>query len=74
VSLLGFKTVQYNGKRYAAADDAQLAGITEVPKRELMRRGVNQHTLEKICRRERVRAGKLAKCLVLDEHEQTKNQ
>jgi hypothetical protein len=32
-----------------------------VPKREFMRRGINQHTLEKICRKEAVRAIKLAK-------------
>jgi hypothetical protein len=35
-----------------------------------MRRGTNQHTLEKICAREPVRAVKLAKCLkVLEEYE-----
>jgi hypothetical protein len=34
-----------------------------------MRRGINQHTLEKICKREPVRAIKLAKCLqVLEEY------
>jgi len=72
LSLLGFKTVQYKRRGYAFADDAQLARITKVPKRELMRRGVTQHTLEKICRRERVRAVKLAKCLaVLEEYEDT---
>jgi len=36
-----------------------------VPKREFMRRGINQHTLEKICRKEPVRAVKFAKCLKL---------
>ena len=52
----------------AIADDEQLARIAEVPKREFMRRGINQHTLEKICNREPVRAIKLAKCLkILDE-------
>ena len=51
LSLLGFKTVQYKRKGYAVADDAQLARIAIVPKREFMRRGINQHTLEKICRR-----------------------
>jgi hypothetical protein len=35
-----------------------------------MRRGINQHTLEKICAREPVRAIKLAKCLnMLREYE-----
>ena len=37
--------------------------IAKVPKREFMRRGINQHTLEKICKREPVRAIKLAECL-----------
>jgi hypothetical protein len=45
---------------YAIATDEQLARIAQVPKREFMRRGINQHTLEKICRREPVRASKLA--------------
>ena len=36
-----------------------------------MRRGINQHTLEKICRQEPVRAVKLEKCLkALEEYEQ----
>jgi hypothetical protein len=52
------------------ADDDQLARIAKVPKREFMRRGINQHTLEKICKPEPVRAIKLAKCLsVLEEYE-----
>jgi hypothetical protein len=38
-----------------------LARIAKVPKREFIRRGINQHTLEKICRKEAVRAIKLAK-------------
>ncbi|SPF44739.1 hypothetical protein SBA1_550104 [Candidatus Sulfotelmatobacter kueseliae] len=39
-----------------------------------MRRGINQHTLEKICRREPVRVIKLAKCLkVLKEYESEKD-
>ena len=37
-----------------------------------MRRGINQHTLEKICKEEQVRANKLAECLrVLEEYEAT---
>ncbi len=52
------------------ADKEQLARIARVPKQEFMRRGINQHTLEKICRREPVRALKFAKCLkVLEEYE-----
>jgi len=40
-----------------------------------MRRGINQHTLEKICRQEPVRAIKLAKCLkVLAEYEEVSRQ
>jgi hypothetical protein len=45
-----------------------LARIANLPKRELMRRGINQHTLEKICSRIPVRASKFAKCMkVLEE-------
>jgi hypothetical protein len=70
LSLLEFKAIQYRRTGNAIADDAQLARIARVPKREFMRRGINQHTLEKICRQEPVRAVKLAKCLkVLDEYE-----
>jgi hypothetical protein len=68
LSLLDFKAVQYTRKGNVIANDDQLAQITRIPKRELMRRGINQHTLEKICKREPVRAIKLAKCLrVLEE-------
>jgi len=49
------------GKAIATAE--QLARIAEVPKREFMRRGINQHTLEKICRKEPVRASRMAKVL-----------
>ena len=63
LSLLEFKAVQYRPKGMAVASDEQLARITKVPKREFMRRGINQHTLEKICAREPVRTSKLAKCL-----------
>jgi hypothetical protein len=70
LSLLEFKTIEYTRKGYAVATGEQLARIAKVPKREFMRRGVNQHTLEKICNREPVRAIKLAKCLkVLEEYE-----
>jgi hypothetical protein len=71
LSLLEFKAIQYKPKGNAVADEEQLARIARVPKREFMRRGINQHTLEKICRREPVRAVKLAKCLnALEEYEQ----
>src|SRR5215831_1243822 len=63
LSLLEFKTIEYKRKGYAIATDEQLEIITKVPKRELMRRGINQHTLEKICQKHPVRAMHLAKCL-----------
>ena len=76
ISLLEFKAIRYRRKgKYkrggnAIADEERLARIAKVPKREFMRRGINQHTLEKICRREPVRAIKLAKCMkVLEEYE-----
>jgi hypothetical protein len=70
LSLLEFKAIQYARRGNAVADENQLARIAQVPKREFMRRGINQHTLEKICRREPVRAVKLARCLkVLEECE-----
>ncbi|HTT23667.1 MAG TPA: hypothetical protein VMG82_32365 [Candidatus Sulfotelmatobacter sp.] len=63
LSLLDFKTIEYKRKGNAVATDEQLARIARVPKREFMRRRINQHTLEKICTREPVRAIKLAACL-----------
>ena len=70
LSLLEFKTIEYKRKGNAVASDEQLARIAKVPKREFMRRGINQHTLEKICRREPVRAVKLEECLkALEEYE-----
>lgn len=70
LSLLDFTAIEYKRKGKAVATHEQLAQIAKVPKREFMRRGINQHTLEKICRREPVRASKLAKCLkVLEEYE-----
>lgn len=68
LSLLEFKAIQYTRKGNAIATDEELARIGRIPKREFMRRGINQHTLEKICARQLVRATKLAKCLkVLEE-------
>ena len=68
LSLLDFKAVEYKRKGNAVATEEQLARIARVSKREFMRRGINQHTLEKICRKEPVRAIKLAECLrVLEE-------
>jgi hypothetical protein len=63
LSLLEFKTIEYRRKGYAIATDEQLSRIATVPKREFMRRGINQHTLEKICERQPVGATKLAECL-----------
>ena len=63
MSLLEFKTIEYKRKGDATATDEQLARIMEIPKREFMRKGINQHTLEKICRREPVRAIKLVTCM-----------
>ncbi|HEU0049905.1 MAG TPA: hypothetical protein VFQ43_20115, partial [Nitrososphaera sp.] len=68
LSLLEFTAIQYRRKGNAVASEDQLAEIAKVPKREFMRRGINQHTLEKICKREPVRTIKLAQCLrVLEE-------
>ena len=75
LSLLEFNVIQYRRKGNAVADDGQLARIAKIPKREFMRRGINQHTLEKICKREPVRAAKFAKCLkALEEYEPEQNQ
>lgn len=70
LSLLEFKAIQYKRKEKVVATEEQLARIAKVPKRAFIRHGINQHTLEKICRREPVRISKLAKCLqVLEELE-----
>jgi len=70
LSLLDFKAIEYKRKGNAIATNEQLARIVKIPKREFMRRGINQHTLEKICRGELVRAIKLAKCFkVIEEYE-----
>jgi hypothetical protein len=63
MSLLDFKTLEYRRKGNAVADKQQLAEILKIPKREFMRHGINQHTLEKICGRKPVRIAKLAECL-----------
>ncbi|MGD0600007.1 MAG: hypothetical protein ABR988_09300 [Terriglobales bacterium] len=63
LSLLEFKAIEYKRKGSAIATDEQLARIANVPKREFMRRGINQHTLEKICRKEPARASRVAKVL-----------
>jgi len=68
LSLLEFKTIEYRRKGYAIATDEQLEKVAKVPKREFMRRGINQHTLEKICNGKPVRTSKLVECLkVLEE-------
>jgi hypothetical protein len=60
--LLEFKSIEYKRKGYAIATNEQLKRIARVPKRELMRRGICQHTLKKISARVPVRAIKLASC------------
>jgi hypothetical protein len=68
LSLLDFKTIECKRKGNAVASDEQPARIAKVPKREFMRRGINQHTLEKICRQDPVRATSLAKLLKILEN------
>jgi hypothetical protein len=63
LSILDFKAVQYERKGMVIATEADIGKIRQVSKRELMRRGINQHTLEKICRQELGRAVKLQACL-----------
>jgi hypothetical protein len=63
LSLLDFKAIEYKRKGYAVATDEQLELIMKIPKREFMRRGINQHTLEKICAKVPVRAVKFVNCL-----------
>src|ERR1035438_7303676 len=63
LSLLDFKAIEYKRKGSAVATDEQLERIARVPKREFMRRGINQHTLEKVCKQQSVRAIKLVQCL-----------
>jgi hypothetical protein len=63
LSLLDFKAVQYKKKGNAVVDPSQLAEIIKIAKREFMRRGINQHTLEKICDSKPMRIAKLAECL-----------
>ena len=71
LSLLEFKTIEYKRKGYAIATDEQLERIARVPKRELRRRGINQHTLQKICKKQPVRVSRFAKCLrALEEAEE----
>jgi uncharacterized protein (DUF2384 family) len=60
---LDFKAIEYKRTGLTIATDEQLARIAKVPKREFMRRGINQHTLEKISRKETARASGLAKVL-----------
>ena len=71
LSLLEFTTIEYRRKGNAVATDEQLARIAKVPKREFMRRGINQHTLEKICTRKPVREVKLTELVrALESYEQ----
>lgn len=63
MSLLEFRTIEYKRKGYAIATAEQLKQIEKIPKREFIRRGMNQHTLEKICAKMPVREVKLAHCV-----------
>lgn len=63
LSLLEFGAIQYRPKGAVIANKEQISRISDVPTRELMRRGINQHTLEKIVSREPVRVTSLMKCL-----------
>lgn len=74
LSLLDFTTIEYKRKGNTIATDEQLARIASVPKREFMRRGINQHTLENICKKESVRVSKLEGVLkVLQQWESEQN-
>src|ERR1700733_10012160 len=74
ISLLEFKAIQYKRRGTMTATDEQLDRIKKVPKREFIRRGINQHTLEKICTPIRVRGSKPAKVLkVLQQWETEKS-
>jgi len=63
ISLLEFKAIRYKRRGTMIATDEQLARIEKVPKREFIRRGINQHTLEKICGKVPVRASKVPEIL-----------
>jgi hypothetical protein len=65
LSLLEFKSIEYKRKGNTVATDEQLARIAKVPKREFMRRGINQHTLEKICAKQPVRVSRITKVLTV---------
>ncbi len=49
ISLLEFKAIRYKRREMVTATPEQLERIKKLKKREFIRRGVNQHTLEKIC-------------------------
>jgi hypothetical protein len=75
LSLLQFTAIQYKRRGNAVADDELLARIAKVPRREFMRRRINQHALEKISKRRPVRTMKMARCLeILAEYETEKSQ
>ena len=58
-----FKNIEYKRKGFAVATDEELERLAKLPKREFRRRGLNQHTLEKICSKVPVRINKLSECL-----------
>jgi hypothetical protein len=65
LSLLNFEAIQYDRKGFVVASPIQVTRIATLPKRELIRRGASQHTLEKICNFQPVRVATLSKCLSL---------
>ena len=48
LSWLEFKTIEYKRKGVEIVTGEQLERIRKIPQREFMRRGMNQHTLERI--------------------------
>ena len=67
-SLLDFKAIRYRRKEMVLATADSWKGSRIFRNQNLFDRGLNQHTLEKICRREPVRAIKLAMCMrILEE-------
>lgn len=63
-----------NEKSIATATKSQIKRLIKVPKRELILRGMNQRTLEKIYALRPVRPSKLAKCLELLQEFETEDK
>jgi hypothetical protein len=69
LSLLEFEAIQYKRKGNVITNEGELLRIAKVPKRGLMRRGINQHTLEKICELIPIRAVAFSKLSVVEQYE-----